>query len=170
LITRALDREGPDNITVVVARFEGEGLPEPNADEKMSFSVFDPGIDPADPEPPRRMVAGGDKVTEEVPVRLDALDATSPGALPTKLVSPSASTPSTTTETKPSDETTSRPFLTFILITLLAALGGALFLAFQEDNLPDLPPFAPTNTSAATAGANEPKTEALDASTLPIPR
>jgi serine/threonine protein phosphatase PrpC len=29
LIGKALEREGPDNISVVVARFEGDGLPEP---------------------------------------------------------------------------------------------------------------------------------------------
>ena len=29
LVARALEREGPDNITVVVARFDGPGLPDP---------------------------------------------------------------------------------------------------------------------------------------------
>jgi protein phosphatase len=148
LIAKALDREGPDNITVVLARFDGEGLPAPEPETTVEFVAFDPGLDPDDPEPARRIVPlAGDKVTEEVPVRPDFLDATSPGAMPTTLVNPSASTPSTTTETKTAAEATSRPFLTFVLVTLLAALAGALFLAFQETNLPDLPSAPAPRTS-----------------------
>jgi protein phosphatase len=151
LIAKALDREGPDNITVVVARFDGEGLPEPDPETPVAFTAFDPGLDPDDPEPPRRTTSlGGDKVTEEVPIRLDALDTTSPGAMPTSLVNPSASTPSTATEKHSASATTSRPFLTFVLVTLLAALAGALFLAFQETNLPDLPSASAPSTSVST--------------------
>jgi len=151
LIGKALDREGPDNITVVLARFDGEGLPEPETETTVEFAPFDPGLDPDDPEPPRRTTSlGGDKVTEEVPIRLDALDTTSPGAMPTSLVNPSASTPSTATEKHSASATTSRPFLTFVLVTLLAALAGALFLAFQETNLPDLPSASAPSTSVST--------------------
>jgi serine/threonine protein phosphatase PrpC len=144
LIAMALDREGPDNVTVVVARFDGEGLPEPTADEELGFKVFDPGVDPNDPEPPKRVSHPPmEKITEEVPVHLEAIEATSPGAIPTSLVSPTASTPSNSTEMPPNEEPSSRPFLTFVLVTLLAALGGALFLALQQTSLPDLPS-APT--------------------------
>lgn len=164
LIAKALDREGPDNITVVLARFDGEGLPEPEREPTVAFVAFDPGLDPDDPEPPRRTgLLGGDKVTEEVPVRPDSLDATSPGAMPTTLVNPSASTPSTSTETQTAGEATSRPFLTFVLVALLAALGGALFLAFQETNLPDLPSAPATDPSANPAPTSTPALNRLDA-------
>jgi PPM family protein phosphatase len=138
LIRKALDREGPDNISVVVARFDGPGLPEPEPNPVLGFAAFDPGVDPDDPEPPRPIAPPTvDKPTEEVPI---AIDPASPGAMPTSLASSTASTPSVGTDIRQPDEPASRPFLTFILVTLLAALGGALFLAFQQTSLPDLPP------------------------------
>jgi hypothetical protein len=63
------------------------------------------------------------------------------------LASSTASTPSTNTDVQAAEESASRPFLTFVLVTLLAALGGALFLAFQQAHLPDLP-----STPAPRAG------------------
>jgi hypothetical protein len=149
LIAKALEREGPDNISVVVARFEGDGLPEPDSAPAPGFVAFDPGVDRDDPEPRKQALhTPADKITEEVPVHTEAIDATSPGALPTTLVSPTASTPSTDTNIQSAEDSTSRPFLTFVLVTLLAALGGALFLAFQQPNLPDLPSF-PSQTARA---------------------
>jgi len=130
LITKALDREGPDNISVVVARFDGDGLPEPDAGAELGFAIFDPGVDADDPEPPRRVLHPPmEKITEEVPVHLEAIEATSPGAMPTTLVSPTASTPSTNTEIPSSEESASRPFLTFVLVALLAALVAIRRLA-----------------------------------------
>jgi hypothetical protein len=153
LIAKALEREGPDNVSVVVASFEGDGLPEPDTSVELGFALFDPGVDADDPEPPRRNLhPPSEKITEEVLVHLEALESTSPGAMPTSLVSPTASTPSTGTLAHAAEESASRPFLTFVLVTLLAALGGALFLAFQQTSLPDLPS-APTPTKAAPAKA-----------------
>ena len=40
LIELANERGGPDNITVVAARFEGDGLPEPSATEDVGYSVY----------------------------------------------------------------------------------------------------------------------------------
>src|SRR6185503_19138899 len=42
LITMANERGGPDNITVVAVRFEGEGLPEAGADE-AGYHAFPSG-------------------------------------------------------------------------------------------------------------------------------
>jgi serine/threonine protein phosphatase PrpC len=42
LIDLANARGGPDNITVVAARFEGEGLPEANGTEGMGHQAFQP--------------------------------------------------------------------------------------------------------------------------------
>jgi len=167
LIAKAIDREGPDNITVVVARFDGDGLPEPDANAELGFALFDPGVDPDDPEPPKRVLHPPmEKITEEVPVHLDAIEATSPGAIPTSLVSPTASTPSTNTEIPTGEEAASRPFLTFVLVTLLAALGGALFLAFQQTKLPDLPS-APTQRAAAQMNSPAPAPSIPDSARAP---
>jgi PPM family protein phosphatase len=171
LVARALDREGPDNISVVVIRFEGEGLPEPEPNPSLGFAAFDPGEDPNDPEPPRRPPSPPmDKVTEEVPVRPDLIDAASPGALPTSMVSPTASTPSSSSELQAVNESTSRPFLTFVLVTLLAALGGALFLAFQQSNLPDLPAVPSRPAALPKPQTPPPPARAPDSSTTTVSR
>src|SRR4051794_8046735 len=60
LIDLANERGGPDNITVVAVRFDGEGLPEPDAAEDVGYQVYQvPGSDPEDtlgeaviPQPP----------------------------------------------------------------------------------------------------------------------
>jgi protein phosphatase len=46
LIQKALDRDGPDNITVVLGRFDGEGLQPPSPEDVVSFVGYDPGGDP----------------------------------------------------------------------------------------------------------------------------
>lgn len=58
LIDLANDRGGPDNITVVVARFDGNGLPEPSDAENVGYQVFDlPDDEPSEPEEATRAVA-----------------------------------------------------------------------------------------------------------------
>src|ERR1039457_2450080 len=127
--------------------------PDPEAKAEPGFAIFDPGVDPDDPEPVKRVLHPPmEKITEEVPVHVDAIEATSPGAMPTTLVSPTASTPSNDTDVRAAEESTSRPFLTFVLVTLLAALGGAIFLAFQQTSPPDLPS-APTHTTRPTTNS-----------------
>jgi serine/threonine protein phosphatase PrpC len=54
LLQKALERDGPDNITVVLARFDGDGLPDPATDERVGFVAYDPGRDASlesDPTP-----------------------------------------------------------------------------------------------------------------------
>jgi serine/threonine protein phosphatase PrpC len=41
LIDLANERGGPDNITIVAARFDGEGLPKPSEAEGVGYRVFD---------------------------------------------------------------------------------------------------------------------------------
>ena len=45
MIDLANERGGPDNITVIVARFEGENLAEPEGDDAVGHQVF-PLLDP----------------------------------------------------------------------------------------------------------------------------
>src|SRR5262249_20770240 len=81
LIQKALDRDGPDNITVVLARFDGEGLPAAAPEETVSFVAYDPGNDPVPEFPgpgeaptmelsaglPRELVNSEDVVTKADP-------------------------------------------------------------------------------------------------------
>ena len=50
LIQKALDRDGPDNITVALAKFDGEALKPAAPEDTISFVGYDPGSDPV-PEP-----------------------------------------------------------------------------------------------------------------------
>jgi protein phosphatase len=50
LIDLANERGGPDNITVVAARFDGLGLPEPDEAEGVGYQVYD--LDDGDEPPP----------------------------------------------------------------------------------------------------------------------
>ena len=45
LIQKALDRDGPDNITVALARFDGEALKPPAPEDNITFVGYDPGND-----------------------------------------------------------------------------------------------------------------------------
>jgi serine/threonine protein phosphatase PrpC len=77
LVGRALEREGPDNVTVVVARFEGTDLPDPKPEELVDFVPYDPGYDPSDPPRVRNDLA--EKVTVEVTVPKEAIRLTGGG-------------------------------------------------------------------------------------------
>lgn len=83
LLQKALDRDGPDNITVVLARFDGPGLTAAGPADKVGFVGYDPGRDPVSesaptpaPEPSDRgggsggavMAAAGLETTEETGV------------------------------------------------------------------------------------------------------
>jgi serine/threonine protein phosphatase PrpC len=79
LIDLANERGGPDNITVVAVRFDGEGLPEPDAAEDVGYQVYQvPGSDPEEtlaepivqpPDPP----PAAEAVAEPQPSRVRGL-------------------------------------------------------------------------------------------------
>jgi protein phosphatase len=74
LIQKALDRDGPDNVTVVLARFGGAALPPPGPADVVSFVGYDPGPDP-DNEVPTPMAplapsGGVATVQERIPPEL----------------------------------------------------------------------------------------------------
>ena len=75
LIDLANERGGTDNITVVTARFDGDGLPEPSASEDVGYAVY-------------HLAAGDDEeLTTTVP---------SPAAMPPAPTPPSSPTGSRT--------------------------------------------------------------------------
>jgi serine/threonine protein phosphatase PrpC len=124
LIQKALDRDGPDNITVALARFDGEGLQTAAPEDVVTFVGYDPGNDPV-PEPfgitdsslgtetveerlPRDLI-----VPDDVPTKTDsgepsALRAKAPGALPATR--------------------TARSLLALFLVALIAAAAGGIFV------------------------------------------
>jgi protein phosphatase len=87
MIDRANENGGPDNITVIVARFDGEGLLDPHADDSVGHAVFalanepqqtptaslDPvgtattGEMPAMPRPTRKLPPEAFALTERIP-------------------------------------------------------------------------------------------------------
>jgi serine/threonine protein phosphatase PrpC len=46
LLQKALERDGPDNITVILARFDGQGLEPATPEDVVAFVGYDPGRDP----------------------------------------------------------------------------------------------------------------------------
>jgi PPM family protein phosphatase len=51
LIDLANERGGPDNVTVVAVRFDGDGLPAPESNDGAGYHVYHVPDEPADPEP-----------------------------------------------------------------------------------------------------------------------
>jgi protein phosphatase len=66
LIDLANERGGPDNITVVAARFEGEGLPEPSESEGVGYRVYHLSEDEETTAPTTQELAQPGPVTEPV--------------------------------------------------------------------------------------------------------
>jgi PPM family protein phosphatase len=138
LIACANEHEGPDNITVVLARFDGPGLPPPGAEDEVTFIAYDPGPDPEDPEPEKPPFSTETVTRETSPAK--ELRNTSPEMAvadePAPDTSPAVSSAATTSLPAPPISET-RPLLAFVLVTLLAALAGALFLVSQRGRIPD---------------------------------
>ena len=137
LVACANAHEGPDNITVVLARFDGEGLSEPGAEDTVAFLGYDPGQDPEDPEPARR-ASSPEKPTGEITVGEELRATASDLSVSKELAANSASdeqAATTASPTQPIPE--ARSVLAFVLVTLLAALAGALFLVSQRAAIPD---------------------------------
>jgi serine/threonine protein phosphatase PrpC len=125
LVARALEREGPDNITVVVARIDGPSLPPPAAEDVVQFASYDPGPDPNEPARPIK-ADSGEKVTVEVTIPKEVIgltggrddDARTPGPRPATAASGAPSQ--------------ARSLLTFIFLTLVAAAAAAVFLEYER--------------------------------------
>jgi serine/threonine protein phosphatase PrpC len=138
LIACANAHDGPDNITVVLARFDGEGLPESGTEDAVAFLAYDPGQDPEDPEPEKCQPSPEQATGEMAPgeeLRATASDLSVPGE-PAANSSP-AGKPAATTSAPAQPIPEARSVLAFVLVTLLAALAGALFLVYQRAAIPD---------------------------------
>ena len=118
LIQKALDRDGPDNITVVLARFEGEGLKAPAPEDVVTFVAYDPGSDPV-AEPPQESGA----------TTIDM-----PAGLPKELLNSEEVVTKADPGQPVSGRSSSRPvrgarsLLAFFFIALVAAAAGGIFV------------------------------------------
>jgi protein phosphatase len=118
LIQKALDRDGPDNITVVLARFDGEGLKPPAPEDSVAFVGYDPGADPVEATPP-----GAEAPTMELSAGLprelvnseDVVTKADPGQ---PVSGRSAAGPARGT----------RSLLAFFFVALLAAAAASIFV------------------------------------------
>jgi serine/threonine protein phosphatase PrpC len=121
LVSRALEREGPDNVTVVLARFDGSGLPEPGPDEVVQFVPYDPGFDHT--EPRRGRADLGEKVTVEVTVPKEAIRLTGSHEATSGSEEPTRGSRDLGTHRSEASSV-----LTFVLLTLVAATTAGAFI------------------------------------------
>jgi serine/threonine protein phosphatase PrpC len=136
LIQKALDRDGPDNITVVLARFGGPALAAPDENEIVGFVGYDPGPGPASDPPPSsdpsafdHTVASTATVNERIPQELLSDEAVTEGVVErsgrTGRGSGRASIPGSAIRT-------ARSVLAFFFLALVAAAAGGIFVAKCE--------------------------------------
>ena len=71
LVAMANDQGGPDNITVVTARFEGRGLGNVRATDEVGYREFSESPPPLEPAPPD---ASTEAVTQPWPVAMPKVD------------------------------------------------------------------------------------------------
>jgi protein phosphatase len=138
LIQKALDRDGPDNITVVLARFDGPALQPASAEEVVGFTAYDPGGDPV-PEP----MGSGDSASlgnETVEERLPR-DMLTADDVPTKADPPkpgesggvAAGAPARRSPSTPPPRAT-RSLLALFFLALVAAAAGGIFVTKCESD------------------------------------
>jgi hypothetical protein len=129
LIGKALDRDGPDNITVVLARFEGEGLKTPMPEDLVSFVGYDPGGDPV-PEPvPVAAGSEGSFGAQTVEERLPR-DLLTPDDVPTR--ADPDELPGSKKPPGPYGGSWARSLLTVFLLALVFAAAGGIFVTKCE--------------------------------------
>ena len=134
LIQKALDRDGPDNITVVLGRFDGDGLQPPAPEDTIGFVGYDPGGDPV-PEPmsnpdsaslaretveerlPRDMLTADDIPTKAEPDEPEPTAAHRPRARAAQAQGQGKDKPRST-----------RSLLALFMLALVAAATGGIFM------------------------------------------
>jgi serine/threonine protein phosphatase PrpC len=125
LIQKALDRDGPDNITVVLGRFDGEGLKPPAPEDVITFVGYDPGGDPI----PEAVGGGPDSSSlarETVEERLPR-DMLTADDIPTK-AEPDDPEPTEGRTKKKERPRSGRSLLALFLLALVAAATGGIFV------------------------------------------
>jgi serine/threonine protein phosphatase PrpC len=124
LIQKALDRDGPDNITVVIARFSGAALVPATAEDLVTFVPYDPGPgpegDPASESSLEHPIVTTSTVNERVPQELLSDEAVTAGVAERSGQSSSSASGSAIR--------TARSVLAFFFLALVAAAAGGIFV------------------------------------------
>jgi len=130
LIQKALDRDGPDNITVVLARFGGTALSPPGENDLVGFVGYDPGpgeTPSSDPSSFDHTLASTATVNERIPQELLGDDAVTAGVVERSgrngRASGRSSGPSALSG---STIRTARSVLAFFFLALVAAAAGGI--------------------------------------------
>lgn len=126
LIARALEHEGPDNVTVVLARVDGD-LPQPTPEDRVEFIALDPGRDPGEAAQPRAVHT--EKETQEVRLAR-AAEADPSAGIPTS--EDGLRTVRETPPPAPATPSGTQGVVAFVLLTLLAALAAGLYLRLDR--------------------------------------
>jgi serine/threonine protein phosphatase PrpC len=132
LIQKALDRDGPDNITVVLARFGGTALPPPGENDIVGFVGYDPGPGPAgeasssDPASFDHTIASTATVNERIPQELLSDEAVTEGVVERSTRNGRSSGRAVSSG---SAIRTARSVLAFFFLALVAAAAGGIFVA-----------------------------------------
>src|SRR5450755_366728 len=137
LIQKALDRDGPDNITVALARFEGATLLPPAPEDLVSFIGYDPGNDPV-PEATGTNEDSGlgrETVEERLP-----RDLVMPDDVPTKtdsgepgVLRPKVGAGAGGSHSGPTTRTARSLLALFIVALIFAAAGGIFVMKCERD-------------------------------------
>jgi hypothetical protein len=131
LIQKALDRDGPDNVTVVLGRFMGDGLKEPAADDAVNFVPYDPGNDPV-PEPvltsDQAIAAAKETIEERVPLELIETGEVVTKAENRDTASGRRGRAAAESGGAVAAVRTARSLLAFFFLALLAAAAGGIFV------------------------------------------
>ncbi|HEY6474980.1 MAG TPA: protein phosphatase 2C domain-containing protein, partial [Polyangia bacterium] len=133
LIQKALDRDGPDNITVALARFDGEALKPAAPEDTISFMGYDPGNDPV-PEPMGSTDDSGlgrETIEERLPTGLLGAE----DDLPTKTEPADPAAIRATRRDLPPVAARGVPSLLalFLIGLVFAAAGGIFFMKCERD-------------------------------------
>jgi PPM family protein phosphatase len=122
LIQKALDRDGPDNITVVLSRFDGEGLQPAAPDELVTFVGYDPG---GDPIPEGLSAADSASLARETVEERLPRDMLTADDIPTKA---EPDDPEPTAGSRKAKPRSGRSLLALFLLALVAAATGGIFV------------------------------------------
>jgi len=125
LIQKALDRDGPDNITVVIARFSGPALVPATAEDLVTFVPYDPGPGPegdsgSSESSLEHPIVTTSTVNERVPQELLSDEAVTAGVAEGSGRSSGSASGSAIR--------TARSVLAFFFLALVAAAAGGIFV------------------------------------------
>jgi len=129
LIDRANANGGPDNITVIIARFDGPGLQGPGTEDHVGHTVFPLPESGQTPAASAENVADGDTPTHPFPVQRRPRPTQPPPPPDEPPPEPAAPLPEPIIEVSPARRSTGR----FIAVALFVVLiVGALWYVFTK--------------------------------------